>query len=94
MKTLPTTSTYEAAKAERSAFLVDYIEEYVMTAPAKCYGWDKAALLLVINHSLISDDEQQEEKSIINSYTNQQCRVRVLYWQHQISIRSASNQIA
>lgn len=90
MKTQP--STYETAKAERTAFITDWLKETAMPEPA-CSGWARSALLLVINHSLISEAEKEAEKLAINEYTNNQAYHRRRYWQSVIEVRE-SRQIA
>lgn len=90
MKTQP--STYEAAKTERTAYILDWMVESLTTEPA-CSGWARSALLLVINHSLVSEAEKEAEKACINEYTNNQAYHRRMYWQNVIEHRQ-SKQLA
>src|SRR4051812_20367931 len=91
MKT-QTPNTYQAAKSERTAYILDWMVESLTAEPA-CSGWARSALLLVINHSLISEAEKEEEKRCINKYTSTQAYQRRFFWQSIIEFRQ-SKQLA
>jgi hypothetical protein len=85
-------TNYEAAKAERTAFITDWLKETAMPEPA-CSGWARTALLLVINHSLITEVEKEVEKAALSTFSNNQAYHRRRYWQAVIESRE-SKQIA
>jgi hypothetical protein len=83
-------NTYEAAKAKREVFIVDWLSEHLM--PEKkvaCSGWPKTALMLVIQNSAITNDETEAEKLAIRAYSNEDCTQRVKHWQEVIKQRQS-----
>lgn len=86
-----TPTSYQAAKAERTVYIIDWLGEHLMAdKQPRCNGWPKTDLLLVINNSALTFQESEAEKLAVSAYTNEECLQRVKHFQETIKQRQSA----